>query len=128
MEKRFDEWNAEKKELNSRRAAPFCHARELWWCVLGVNVGFEQDGTGEHYDRPIVILKVLSARTCLAVPLTTSTHQHPLRVPLGLVQGKEARALLSQMRVVDTKRLIRKMSYLDHERFDLIRKAVKDML
>lgn len=128
MEKRFDDWNIQKKALHGRLSAPFCHAREMWWCAFGVNVGFEQDGTGAHYDRPTVVLKVLSAQTCLVIPLTKSTHQHPLRLSVGLVEDKEARAVLSQMRVIDTKRLVRKIGFLDHEHFERIRKAAKDML
>ena len=96
--------------------------------MLGENVGFEQDGSGDDYRRPILALKALGSNTLLAVPLTTSARTHPLRLALGLVEGKEAHALLSQIRVIDTKRLIRKMGYLDKEIFSDIRKAVKDML
>ena len=128
MEKKFDRWNLEKKNFHNRRSVPYCHPRELWWCALGVNIGFEQDGTGELFDHPVIILKVLSAQTCLVVPLTKSIHQQPLRTPVGLVEGKEARAVISQMRVVDTKRLIRKIGFLEIEQFEHIRKTVKDML
>ena len=106
MEKDFDEWNERKKQTHRRNDAPFCHERKLWWCALGVNVGFEQDGSGEDYRRPVLILKGLSAATCLVVPLTTSTRRHPLRPSIGLVEEKNAHALLSQVRVIDTKRLV----------------------
>lgn len=128
MEKDFDAWNGQKKRTHVRTDAPFCKARELWWCTLGVNVGFEQDGSGEEFRRPVLILKSLSASTCLVIPLTTSTHQHPLRPAVGPVDGKEAHALLSQMRVIDTKRLVRKIGYLDKAVFNRIRKAARDML
>ncbi|OGG78490.1 hypothetical protein A3A36_01635 [Candidatus Kaiserbacteria bacterium RIFCSPLOWO2_01_FULL_52_12b] len=128
MKKDFDGWNIQKKQLNDRPAAPFYHEREIWWCALGVNVGFEQDGTGKAYYRPALVLKGLSAETCLTVPLTTSTHRHPLRPAIGMVDGKEAHALLSQMRVIDTKRLIRKIGYLDTKLYREIRKAAKAIL
>jgi len=128
MEKDFDRWNGRKKEIHERRGAPFYDEREVWWCALGVNIGFEQDGSGTHHDRPVLILKGLSAQTCLAVSLTTSPHEHPLRPSVGTVEGKEARALISQMPVIDTKRLIRKIQYLEKERFAQIRKAIRGML
>ena len=128
MLKDFDGWNEQKKEINDRREAPFYHEREVWWCALGVNVGFEQDGSGGLHDRPVLILKGLSTQTFVAVPLTTSKHEHPLRPPVGIVGGKNARALLSQIRVVDARRLIRKIEHLNIERFKEIRKAIKDML
>ena len=128
MKKDFDGWNIQKKQLNGRPTAPFYHEREIWWYALGVNVGFEQDGSGKQYYRPALVLKGLSAETCLTVPLTTSTHRHPLRPSIGTVGGKEAHALLSQMRVIDTKRLIRKIGYLDKKIYQEIRKAAKAML
>lgn len=128
MQKNFDEWNVEKKKTHGRTDAPFCHKRELWWCALGINIGFEQDGSGEKYRRPVLVLKSMSRQTFLAIPLTTATTDHPLRPSVGLVESKEARALLSQMRVIDTKRLVRKIGYLDKEIFNRIRKAAKDLL
>ena len=128
MQKDFDGWNEKKKVINNRHTAPFCHERELWWCTLGINVGFEQDGSDIEYRRPVLILKGLSKQTCLVIPLTTSTHIHKFRPPIGLVEDKEACALLSQIKVIDTKRLVRKIGNLDKKIFNDIRKIVKDML
>jgi mRNA interferase MazF len=128
VKKDFDAWNEVKKVANGRHDAPFYHERELWWCALGINVGAEQDGSGAEYRRPVLILKGLSVTTCLVIPLTTSAKHHPLRYEIGTVEGKDAQALLSQMRVLDTKRLVRKIGYLDKHRFTEIRKTVKAML
>jgi len=128
MHKDFDAWNVKKKETDARTDAPFCHTRELWWCSLGVNVGAEQDGSGSDYRRPVLILKGLSITTSLIIPLTTSSRRHPLRPSVGKVDGKDACALLSQMRVIDTKRLVRKIGYLDKRTFRDIRNAAKGML
>ena len=128
MEKDFDGWNEKKKQTNGRADAPFYHQREIWWCSLGVNVGFEQDGSGAEFRRPVLILKGLSRSTCLVVPLTTSARKHPLRPSIGLVGGKEAHVLLSQIRVIDTRRLVRKIEFLERKRFNDIRKAAKAML
>jgi mRNA-degrading endonuclease toxin of MazEF toxin-antitoxin module len=128
MKKDFDGWNEAKKRTDTRRGAPYYHEREVWWCTLGVNVGSEENGSGEEYRRPALILKGLSVETCLVVPLTTSAKVHPLRVAVGLIGGKQARAILSQMRVIDTRRLVRKIEYLDVDTFEQIRKAAKGML
>ena len=128
MKKDFEGWNEQKKQTNDRQEAPFYHARELWRCTLGVNVGSEQDGTGTEYRRPVLILRGLSAETCIVIPLTTSTRSHPLRPAIGSVEGKDAHALLSQIRVIDTKRLVRKIGYLDQGIFEEIRKTARAML
>jgi len=128
MFKDFNKWNEKKKNIHQKNFVPFFHTREVWWCCLGLNVGFEQDGSGQEYYRPVLILKGMSRYTFVAIPLTSSLDQHKLRFPIGRVEGKEARGLLSQIRVLDAKRLVRKVGYLDQAIFDGIKKAVKDML
>ena len=128
MIKNFDGWNTKKKQIETESTAVFCHEREVWWCALGVNVGFEQDGSEDGHRRPVVVLKGFSAQTCLVIPLTTSNHDHPMRPSVGLVNRKEARAMLSQMRVIDTKRFVSKIGYISREAFDRIRKTAKELL
>ncbi|MBU2219125.1 hypothetical protein KKG15_01365 [Patescibacteria group bacterium] len=41
-EKDFDAWNIQKKKIHSRDEKILFHEREIWWCSLGVNIGFEQ--------------------------------------------------------------------------------------
>lgn len=128
MRKDFDRWNEKKKVIHDTHDNKLYHERELWWCSFGVNIGFEQDGTGDEFQRPVLILRGLSRQTCLALPLTTSPQVHRLRIPVGIVDGKPASALLSQSRVIDTKRLVNKIGFLDKEIFQKIRKAAKDLL
>ena len=128
MEKDFNKWNENKKHIHAEAENKLYHRQEVWWCSLGVNVGFEQDGVGVEHQRPVLIIKGFSKNTCLIVPLTTSLKKHPLRIPIGLVDGKQASALLSQVRIIDTKRLINKIDFVGGEFFEIIRKAVKELL
>ena len=124
MEKDFDRWNEEKKTTNAE-SARFYTVREIWWRRLGVNVGSEQDGNGELFLRPVVIVRSFGAHTCLILPLTTSAQKHPLRIPVGEVQGKSASAIMSQMRVIDTRRLVEKIGFLDKDIFTTLRKKAR---
>ncbi len=128
MEKDFDGWHKQKKKVDIQSNPPFPHEREIWWCKLGINIGAEENGSGYAHARPVLVLKGLSIQTCLVIPLTTSSDKHELRPSVGIVGSKAARALLSQMRVIDTRRFTSKIGYLDKEIFEEIRKAVKDML
>ena len=65
MQKDFDKWNLEKKSIHSNQEFPFYNEREIWWCSLGVNVGFEQDGTGQKFDRPVLVIKGFNKNTFL---------------------------------------------------------------
>lgn len=128
MQKDFEGWNIRKQDIDKLGKRALYHERELWWCVLGANIGFEQDGTGTGYERPVLVLRGFSADVCLVIPLTTSKKENPYHMNLGLVAEKEAFAVISQLRLIDTRRLVEKIGYLNKDRFEYIRKAVKGML
>lgn len=129
MQKDFDTWNKKKKQTHSQeKYLPLYHERQVRWCTLGVNIGYEQDGTGEGFSRPVLILKGFSRHVCLVVPLTTSQKKNPYHVSIGMIEGREASAIISQLRLVDTRRLYLQIHTVDGETFKRIRKAVKDML
>ena len=122
MEKDFDKWNKEKKDLHDHANRPFCHAREIWWCAVGVNVGKEADGTGDHHDRPIVIIRPFSAETFFGIALIGRVRSGPYYFPVGMVDDRKAVVNLSQARLYDTKRLLRKIGTLEESVFnELIR-------
>src|SRR6266566_1019469 len=47
MPKDFAKWHTRKSEIDQREPRVFFHEREIWFCHLGANVGFEQDGKGD---------------------------------------------------------------------------------
>lgn len=126
--KDFDTWNEVKKEHELSLKRRFYKTREIWWCALGINIGFEQCGTGTRFDRPVLILKSFSKNTCLIIPLTTSKKNNRYSISLGLIKGKKSKILISQIRIIDTKRLINRITLLDKKTFEAIRKIIKDML
>ncbi len=69
MGKNFDRWSKEKKTIDADAERPFYHGREIWWCAVGINVGNEIDGTGEHHDRPVLVLRPFNADTFLGLAL-----------------------------------------------------------
>lgn len=127
MKKDFDTWNTIKKNISDKEFNGFVHEREIWWCFLGINVGFEQDGDKINHQRPVLILKVLSNNTCLVIPLTTSLKEHRMRKRIGKINGKVASALISQIKVINTKRLVNKIGIIKEELFYEVRKTVRDL-
>ena len=75
----FDIWNEEKKRLDNTKRDLYFNEREIWWCKLGLNIGDEEDGTNQDYQRPVLILRGMSKNTCYIVPLTTSPSNHKYR-------------------------------------------------
>lgn len=128
MAKDFDKWNKSKQNIHNKGENKLYHAREVWWCSLGVNIGYEQDGTGADAERPVLILKGFSKQVCLAIPLTTSTKVNPYHFALGKIDGRDSFAIMSQIRLIDTKRLINKVGVINQKLFEDIRKTAKDLL
>ena len=56
--KDFDSWNTEKKQLEEFGPDVLIfHEREIWWCSIGVNLGDEQDGKNELFERPVLVVR-----------------------------------------------------------------------
>jgi len=125
--KNFDNWNKKKKQIHTKNVKLYYHPREIWWCYLGLNVGCEQDGSEEKFLRPVIIIRDFGPSACLIIPLTKSTKKHPLRIFIGKVDNHEAFAVLSQMKVIDTKRFLEKIGSLNKDNFLILRKAVKNL-
>lgn len=127
-EKDFDGWNEKKKKLHAGDAEHFYHEREIWWCSLGVNIGFEQDGTGRNFDRPVIVIRGFSKDVFFAVALTGKKKIGKYYFHLGKIENQESSAVLSQVRLLDVKRLVRKIGTLDEDTFLKLKNALEIVL
>ena len=114
--KDFDNWNSTKKHLNNAHAVIQANRREAWWCSLGINVGAEIDGKNETFERPVLVVKRISAESVIVLPLSTkgSADLHHIAIEH---EGKISFAKLSQIRTISTKRLRRKLFTLPEDTF-----------
>ena len=71
----FNNWNAQKQNSHFEKQRPFFHEQEIWFCALGANIGFEQDGRGERFLRPVLILKKFNNEICWALPMTKNIKE-----------------------------------------------------
>jgi mRNA interferase MazF len=127
MEKHFDRWNGEKQKIERTTFADFVHMREVWWCSLGVNIGAEENGNEEFFERPVLVVRKFNQDMVLVVPLTSQ----PKRTPYHFVfpyNGTQVAAVISQLRLVSTKRLKRRMYQMPDPLFDAVRSAVQRMI
>ncbi len=117
--KDFDAWNEYAKKLERVDFSGFFRAREMWWCSLGTNIGGEQDGKNKSFERPVLVLRRMRHDLALVVPLTSRISEHPDRVliKIGL---DEYQILLSQVKTVSCKRLLRRAGYAKIEIFKTV--------
>ncbi len=127
MEKDFDRWNELKKNIESRNILPFCYAREIWWSSLGLNVGSEEDGKNDVFERPVLILRVLNVNMVRVLPLTSTIKNDRNHVSIKY-GDKFSSVKLSQLKTISTKRLTRKIAQIDPMQFEIIVKSLKESL
>ncbi len=126
----FNEWMHIKYSANIRNMPDdmYVHVGEVWWVNWGKNIGFEQDGKGSDYSRPILVLRVLSRSTFLVVPLTTSKQKHNFRIPISDFGGKKSKVVISQIRVIDIKRFQELVGSTSAKSVKEIKKATMNMI
>lgn len=119
MQKDFDSWNSRKKQLETRGHDFLSfHERQIWWCSLGLNLGDEQDGKHELFERPVLIFKKFNNRIAWMIPLTTKKKEGPYYFALpnfGVL--KNSYLILSQVRLISVKRLCRRMATIPTAQF-----------
>lgn len=128
MKKDFYEWHGVKQHIQDFNKHWFCHEREVRWCSIGLNVGSEIDGKGERYTRPVLIVKKMTRNTCLCVPLTTKNKNEAYYATIDLKDGIQRKAILSQIRLIDTKRLRELLGTIDCNQFQKIKRAIIDII
>ncbi len=110
MEKDFDKWNSEKKIVNHKipNRDLYFYAREIWWCSAGLNIGVESDGKNDNFERPMLIIKKFNADMVWALPLSTKEKPNKYYYKLDHELVKSW-VILSQIKTISTKRLLRKI-------------------
>jgi mRNA interferase MazF len=129
MNKDYTIWMPVKKEINNSDLRPMgCKEREIWICNLGENIGFEEDGKGNEFTRPVLILKVFNRKFCHIVPLSTTDKRGKFYYPFDGKTGKTSVALLSQSKPIDTARLSRKVGTMEEKEFEKVKKLIEEIL
>jgi mRNA interferase MazF len=100
--------------LGEKQTAPTFKEGEIWWCSIGMNIGREVFGKGKDFARPVFVFKKLDRDSFLAIPLTTQQKSGSWYVPI-FYNGVESRAILSQIRILDKKRLIKQIGTLSYK-------------
>lgn len=127
-EKDFSLWMPVKQFVHDTSDRPFYREREIWWCSVGLNVGFEADGKGGSYARPILIIKDFNHAIFWCLPVTTRIKKEIYYADIDLNDGIPRQVMLSQLRMLDAKRLQEKIAMLDEEKFLKIKTAVAGFL
>ena len=124
MDKDFNEWNELKKKINSRNPI-YVSERDIWFCSVGLNVGSEQSGKHKLFERPVLVIKKVTVNTFIGVPLTSNKKKGSWYVE---IESTNSSAIISQIKLFDTRRLARKIGVISVEEFEIIKNKLKDYI
>ncbi len=123
MHRDYGLWTKVKKVLNCLPKRPEFKERKIWWCSVGENIGDEEDGKGKDYTRPVLIIRKFNKHICFALPMTTKIKNNVYYYRIEFKNRTQC-LMLSQMRLIDSKRLQLLMGKISHDEFWKIREAI----
>ena len=125
----FISWTKLKIRIHLWGEKLFFKEREIWWASIGVNIGFEQNGKNETFERPIMILKKFNHDMMWTLPLTSQDKSEKGKYYYPLEYNQDiSYVILSQLKIMSSKRLLRKVRTLSWEDFNQVRKKIKNLL
>lgn len=126
--KDFAGWAAAGATHELSTPPPYFKEREVWWCALGVNIGYEEDGKGPDFSRPVLIVRKFGA-LFYGVPLSTTPKRGPFYHAFTYKPERgESVALLSHLRSLDSRRLLHKDGTASSTDFEAVKAALSALL
>ena len=123
----FEQWSQLKQSLHSHESHRLFKEGEIWWCRLGMNIGDEQNGKVRSFSRPVLVFRKFNSRIFIGIPLSTQIKEKHYYHTLHF-KGRAQSAVLSQIRLMDAKRLENKMGKLPLSEFQKLSEILQKLL
>ena len=125
--KNFINWHKIKTNIENKEQRINFQIRDVLSCSMGENIGFEQDGRGEEFLRPVVVVKKFNNEIFWGVPLTHTDKKGKYYFDFKLNDDVSV-AILSQIRLFDIKRVKYKIGMINEEDFSTLKEKIKQLL
>ncbi len=126
--KKFNEWNERKKKINHNTKDILPKKREVWWLSIGLNVGVEEDGKNDNFERPVLVVKVFNRQCFLGIPITSADKSDKKYYFSITYNGKKFFLILSQIRLFSVKRLSRIVYKISNQEFLKIKEELRRVI
>ena len=125
--KDFDSWNELKKKIDTKNDLPdnFPKEGEVWMSTVGINIGYEQNGSEDNFSRPMLIVKKFNNHMFWAIPLSTQQKDFDFYFNYTDPNDQKVSAILAQMKLVSVKRLKRDLYIMRDKLFNEIKQKLK---
>lgn len=126
--KNFDKWNEVKKRTQHKEETAIFKEREIYWANIGENIGYEQNGKGEDFMRPLLVFRKYSNKLFCGIPLSTTLREGSFFFNFKFSIDKESSALLVQAKTFDSKRLDRKIGMISKDDFKHLEQKMRELM
>lgn len=124
MQRDFQKWHKLKSEIEKQERTVLFRAQEIWWCSLGANVGVETDGKSILFQRPVLVWRKFNRDMFFGLPVTSKIKNgRPFYFSIS-IHNQDYTVILSQLRVLSAKRLIRRVGKLSDHQFSRLERAM----
>ncbi len=127
MQKDFKKWSTTKQLIHNDLPRIFFKEREVWFSYIGENIGFEQDGRGDEFLRPFVVIKKFNNQVAWVLPLTKNQKEGIYYYQFKL-NNSISTVILSQLKLIDTKRLKYKLGDIPEDDFIKLKTKIRQFL
>ena len=128
QESDFDNWNKVKKNTQKETILVGFKQRDIFNVKVGHNIGFEQNGKGEDFVRPVLIFKKLTKDMFIGIPLTSTLREGSFFYKFSFIENKISVAILIQAKLFSSKRLLNKLGKMEETDFNELKKAYMKIL
>lgn len=94
---------------------------------MGINIGDEENGKGEHFKRPALVYKKLGRNLFLGIPLNSVPKGESLFYCRIKTDATINTSLVSHIKCMDSKRLNQKMCRVSSEGYEKIKQAIRKL-
>jgi len=117
-----------KIQLAKENEDLYFYKKDIWWASLGSNIGHEEDGKNKTFERPVLILKKFNSHLILIIPLSTVLKGNKFYYYKFVFKKRLVSALVCQIRLISSKRLIRKMGQINTKDFAELRRIIRNFI
>ena len=125
--KNFAGWFVVKPELENTNQFPKFEEGDVWWCHLGENIGYEENGKGDKFLRPVIVLHKFNNRLFYGLPTSTKIKENKFYFKMK-IKDVYISVLLSQMKAIDVKRLMYKKARISDNELNILKKQVSKLI
>jgi sulfate adenylyltransferase subunit 1 len=102
----FNIWNTKKQLLDKQRKTLWFNEGEIVYINMGKNIGYEQNGKGEEFLRPVLIYKKFNSEQFIGFAMMTKYHKQE---KFYYKLKENSYVILSQIRTYSAKRISHKI-------------------